>query len=53
MIAGDPLVATACVVAADLLGTAMLVPKTWREPRTETLATYALVSVSRRSPLVR
>ena len=35
--ADEPIVATACVVAADLLGAAMMVPKTYRDPDSETL----------------
>ncbi|HEX5619136.1 MAG TPA: hypothetical protein VFX51_11985 [Solirubrobacteraceae bacterium] len=44
--ADDPFVATACVVAADLVGLAMMLPKTYRDPESETLATFALASVS-------
>lgn len=40
-----PVVATACVVAADLIGAAMMVPKTYRDPRSETLATFELASL--------
>ena len=47
MAAGEPLVATACVVVADLLGAGMMVPKTWRDPGSETLSTYALATVRR------
>jgi hypothetical protein len=46
LVAGDPLVATAGVVAADLVGLAMMLPKTYRDPESETLATFALASVS-------
>ena len=46
VIADAPFVATACVVAADLLALAMMVPKTYRDPGSETLATFALASVS-------
>jgi len=42
----EPVIATACVVAADLLGAAMMVPKTHRDPHSETLSTFALASVS-------
>jgi hypothetical protein len=42
----EPVIATACVVAADLLGAAMMVPKTYRDPHSETLSTFALASVS-------
>jgi len=46
LIADAPVVATACVVAADLIGLALMVPKTWRDPGSETLVTYALASLS-------
>jgi len=45
VLADDPLVATVCVVAADLVALAMMVPKTWRDPGSETLSTFALASV--------
>jgi hypothetical protein len=41
LLAGDPLVATTCVVGADLLAVAMMVPKTWRDPGSETQSTFA------------
>jgi hypothetical protein len=40
----EPLVAMACVIASDLVATAMMLPKTWREPGSETLSTYLLAS---------
>jgi hypothetical protein len=40
----EPIVATACVIAADLIGAAMMVPKTYRDPGSETLATFAFAS---------
>jgi hypothetical protein len=43
-VADEPLVATACVVAADLIGAAMMVPKTHRDPDSETLVTFACAS---------
>src|SRR3954463_14436575 len=43
---GDPLIATGCVVAADLLAVAMMLPKSWSDPGSETLSTYALASLS-------
>jgi hypothetical protein len=46
IVAGEPIVATACVVAADLIGAAMMAPKTYRDPHSETLSTFALASVS-------
>ena len=45
MVADEPLVATICVVAADLIAAGLMVPKTYRDPGSETLATYALASV--------
>jgi hypothetical protein len=41
-----PILATAGVVAVDLLAAAMMVPKTLRDPRSETLSTFALASLS-------
>ena len=46
IVADEPVIATACVVAADLIGAAMMVPKTYRDPGSETLATFALASLS-------
>jgi hypothetical protein len=46
IVADDPVIATACVVAADLIGAAMMAPKTYRDPGSETLATFALASLS-------
>ena len=46
VVAGDPVIATACVVAADFIGAAMMVPKVYRDPGSETLATFALASLS-------
>ena len=46
LLADEPVVATACVVAADLIGVAMMVPKTWVDPGSETLSTFALASLS-------
>jgi hypothetical protein len=40
----EPLVAMACVIASDTVATAMMLPKTWREPGSETLSTYLLAS---------
>ena len=45
LVAGEPLVATGCVIVADVLAAAMMVPKTYREPESETLVTFALASV--------
>ena len=46
LVADEPVVATVCVVAADLIGVAMMLPKTYRDPESETLATFALASVA-------
>lgn len=45
IVADEPIVATTCVVAADLIGAAMMVPKTWRDPDSETLVTYVFASL--------
>jgi hypothetical protein len=45
IVADQPIVATACVVAADLIGAAMMVPKTHRDPESETLVTFAFASL--------
>jgi hypothetical protein len=44
-IADDPVAATACVVAADLIAVAMMVPKSWCDPGSETLSTFAFASL--------
>jgi hypothetical protein len=44
-VAGEPVIGTACVVAADLIGAAMMVPRTYRDPGSETLATFGLASL--------
>ena len=46
LIADEPLLAIACVVAADLIGAALMLPKTWRDPESETLVSFVLASVS-------
>jgi hypothetical protein len=45
LIADEPIVATACVVAADLIAAAMMVPKAHRDPSSETVSTFALASL--------
>jgi hypothetical protein len=45
VLADEPLVATACVVAVDLIGAAMMIPKTYRDPESETLVTFAFASL--------
>jgi hypothetical protein len=46
LLAAEPLVATVGVIVADLLAVAMMVPKTRRDPDSETLSTFALASVA-------
>jgi hypothetical protein len=46
ILADEPLVATVCVVAADSIGFALMVPKTYRDPDSETLVTFALASLA-------
>jgi hypothetical protein len=46
IVADEPIVATACVVAADLLGAVMMAPKAYRDPHSATLSTFALASLS-------
>ena len=45
VVADEPVVATLCVIAADLTGAALMVPKTYRDPQSETLSTYVLAAV--------
>jgi hypothetical protein len=45
MLAGEPVVAVACVIVADLSAVAMMTPKAYRDPHSETLAMYAWASV--------
>jgi hypothetical protein len=45
ILAGPPLVATAGVVVADFAAAAMMAPKAYRDPRSETLVTFAGASV--------
>jgi hypothetical protein len=45
LVADEPMVATVCVVAADLIGAAMMVPKAYRDPESETLVTFACASL--------
>ena len=46
LVAEEPVVGTACVVVADLVAAALMVPKTFSDPDSETLSTFALASVS-------
>lgn len=45
-VVGEPMVAVACVVAADLVAALMMLPKTWRAPHSETASTFALASLA-------
>jgi hypothetical protein len=45
-VSGDPTVATLCVVLPDLLAVAMMMPKTYTDPYSETLSTYVLSAAS-------
>ena len=44
--ADEPILATACVIAADLIAATMMIPKTYRDPNSETQATFAFASLS-------
>jgi hypothetical protein len=46
IVANQPIVAIACVIAADLVATALMAPKTYRDPGSETLVTYVGASVA-------
>ena len=45
-ISSEPVVATVCVVMADMIGVLMMLPKTWYDPWSETAPTYVLASGS-------
>ena len=45
-IADDPVVATCAVVVADTIAVGLMVPKTYRQPESETLSTYVIGLVS-------
>lgn len=45
LLAGEPVIAVLCVIVADLIAAAMMTPKAYRDPHSETLAMYALASV--------
>jgi hypothetical protein len=46
VVADDPVIATASVVLADLVAVALMVPKTYRDPGSETLSTFVISTVS-------
>lgn len=39
-----PVIATSCVIVADLVAVLMMMPKTWRDPHSETLSTFVLAA---------
>lgn len=41
-----PVVATCCVLVADVVGVALMLPKTWADPWSETPSTFVLASAS-------
>jgi hypothetical protein len=45
-VADDPVVATCSVVVADIIGVGLMLPKTYRNPESETLSTYAIGTIS-------
>ena len=45
-IADDPIIATCSVVTADLIGMALMLPKTYQSPGSETPSTFAIGAVS-------
>lgn len=45
LVVRQPVVALTCVICADLIAVAMMTPKAYRNPRSETLSTYVLASV--------
>jgi hypothetical protein len=46
LLADEPVVATVFVVGADLVAIAMMVPKTYRDPTSETLVTFVGASIA-------
>jgi hypothetical protein len=45
-VSSTPVVATIATIFADMLGIALMTPKTWRDPRSETFSTYVLGGVA-------
>jgi hypothetical protein len=45
-LAGDPTIATVCVVAADCVAVVMMLPKTYADPYSETLSAFVLSASS-------
>jgi hypothetical protein len=48
----SPLAATVCVCVADAVGFALVLPKAWRDPWSETSSTYLLAALSGACPLL-
>ena len=46
VVSDAPVVATVCVVVADLAAVLLMVPKTWADPWSETAVTFALSAVA-------
>lgn len=46
IVADEPVIATACVIAADFVAAVMMLPKAWHDPESETLSTYAIASMA-------
>jgi len=45
-VSSQPVVATVCVLVADAVGVVLMLPKTWRDPWSETASTFALAAGS-------
>ena len=45
-VSSRPLFATVCVVLADLAGVVLMLPKTWRDPRSETPSSFVLAGIA-------
>jgi hypothetical protein len=45
-VAGDPTIATLCVVLSDFVAVVMMMPKTYADPYSETLSAYVLSALS-------
>jgi hypothetical protein len=45
LLASEPVIAVLCVIVADLIAAAMMTPKAYRDPHSETLAMYTLASI--------
>ena len=51
-VAGDPTIATICVVLSDLVAVVMMMPKTYADPYSETLSAYVMSAASGACALV-